>query len=86
MVSRFCLGGFLLVSLWCLGCVSVVSWLNELCLDCVSVVSWWLFGGFGRVLVVSCWSCRATVAEITAKIGSNKKGEAVLLYWGCMLG
>ena len=62
------------MSRWCLGCVLNASQLGP-------------GGGFGRVLVVSWWSCRAAVAEITAKIGSNKKGETVLLglYAGLIL-
>ena len=92
MVSRLCFGCVLIVS-WLfpgsflvvfvaswqclsrLGSVSVMVWL---CLDFVLVVSWWLLGGFCRVWVVFWW-IRAAVAETTAKSGSNKKSETVLL-------
>ena len=74
-MSRWCLGLVSVVSWWYLGGVSVVFWL---CLDCVLVVSWWLPGGFCRVSVFFLWS-RAAAAETTAKSGSNKKSETVLL-------
>ena len=87
VVSRLCLGGILVQSWRCLGCVLVVSWwylggvlvMSRWCLGLVLVVSWWLLGGFCRVSVVSWWSCGAAAAETTAKIGSNKKRETVLL-------
>ena len=87
VVSRLCLGGILVQSWRCLGCVLVVSWwylggvlvMSRWCLGLVLVVSWWLLGSFCRVSVVSWWSCGAAAAEITAKIGWNKKRETVLL-------
>ena len=61
--------------------------MSRWCLGLVLVVSWWLLGGFCRVSVVSWWSCGAAAAETTAKIGSNKKRETVLLglYAGLIL-
>ena len=87
MVSRWCPFCVLVVSRFCIGCVLVVFWwhlgdimvVSRWCLGLVLVVSWWLLGGFCRVSVVSWWSCGAAAAETTAKIGSNKKRETVLL-------
>ena len=53
--------------------------MSRCCLGLILVVSWWLLGGFCRVSVVYWWSCGAAAAETTAKIGSNKKRETVLL-------
>ena len=74
-MSWWCLGLVLVLSWWYLGGVSVVFWL---CRHCVLVVSWWLLGGFCCVSVVLWWS-RVAAAETTAKNGSNKKSETVLL-------